>query len=119
MPNALPRGVTLWRAGELRVNRRRCAIATEARSAQDARVPERVASGLRPYTQSVWAESDRDARAQATRAGVDRVDLCVVAPAEPQRRAVVGDAPHVGARGPEVPRVDYLAPREVDYRDRA
>ena len=72
----------LWRrAGAPHRRRRRCAARTRAgtRLAQDARVPDRVAPGLRPHAQAVRAAADGNAAQQAAGGGGDRVDLGVVA----------------------------------------
>ena len=57
------------------------------RSAQDPRVPQRVAPGLGPHAQPVRTLADRDRGPQTPRRGVDRVDDGVVAAAQPQRAA--------------------------------
>src|ERR1019366_6597567 len=52
-------------------------------SAQDAGVPKRVGPRLGPHAQPVGALADGDRCAQVARAGIDRVDNRVVAPAQP------------------------------------
>src|SRR5690349_2755708 len=81
---------------------------------------ERVAPGLRPHAGAVRSLADLDAGEQLALVGVDRVELAVVAPGEPEDLAVGGDAAHVGAPAArDPPGAGDLARREVDERDRA
>src|SRR5882757_7484826 len=66
-------------------------------SPEHARMPERIAAGLRIDAEPVRTRADRDPRQQFAVRGADRVDLGVVAAGEPEDLAVGGDAAHVGA----------------------
>src|SRR5262249_7589454 len=92
----------------------------EVASAQDAGVADRVAAGLGPDAQAVRAVADARAVQQPARARADRVDLRVVAPAQPQHAAVGGHAAHVGrAAAGDSPLADRTAGPERDDGDRA
>src|SRR3954451_3950064 len=65
-------------------------------SPQDAGVSDGVAAGLGPDAQAVRAAADLHAVQEPPRMGAERVDLAVVAAAEPEDAAVGADAAHVG-----------------------
>src|SRR5262249_49470897 len=89
-------------------------------SAEDARVPERVAPGLGPDAEAVRADADLDPGQQAAVDGADRVDDVVVPPRQPEHLAVDGDAAHVRAPAAgDAPERDDLPRAEVDHRDRS
>src|SRR5207245_4507613 len=60
-----------------------------------SRVPDRVAPGLRPDTQAVRLAADRNAMRQLSTAGVEHVDLIVVAAGNPELFAVASHVAHV------------------------
>src|SRR5581483_10828648 len=101
----------------------RCSDSTEAvrqkrrraASAEDAGVAEAVAAGLGEDREAVGAGADGDGGAEVTVAGVDEVDLAVVAARQPQLLAVGGDAAHVGAAA-GLPVGDALPGPAVDHR---
>src|SRR5689334_19867616 len=64
-------------------------------STQNSGVADRVAARLRPYAQAVRSLADVDAVQQLPVGGADRVDLGVVATAQPQHLAVGRHATHV------------------------
>src|SRR5258706_534666 len=64
---------------------------------------EGVAAGLRPDAQPVWSRADRDTRAEAARARVDRVHLGAIAARKPKRPAVGRYPAHVGRTVRDVP----------------
>src|SRR5450755_4548972 len=66
-------------------------------SAHDSGVAQRVAPGLGPHAETVRSQADRDAGPEFAGAGVDGVDLCVVAAAQPERASVGRDPAHVRA----------------------
>jgi hypothetical protein len=88
--------------------------------AQDARVAERVTTGLRPDTKAVRAGPDRDLGEQPAASGGDRIDDAAVAASEPEGLAIGRDAAHVraaAAGNPPLPK--HLAGAETDHGDRA
>src|SRR4051794_18504928 len=91
-----------------------------AGSAQDARVAEGVAPGLRPHAHAVRPAAHRDAPQQPAAARAQRVDLGVVAPGEPEHAPVGRHAAHVGrAAARDAPLRHRPARAERQHADRA
>src|SRR4051794_23655619 len=89
-------------------------------SAKDPRVSDRVAAGLRPHAQPVRTAADLHAAQEPAGPGAERIDLAVVAAAEPEHAAVRADAAHVGrAATRDAPLAQRPSRLEREHGDRA